>query len=498
MNEWMSGSILTLYYLVLGILALYGLHRMALVLTFYRTRKQAAAEPEEPAEWPVVTVQLPIFNERYVAERLVAAVCGLDYPRGRLEIQVLDDSTDDTREIVAREVARLRDAGHDVHHLHREDRVGFKAGALEAGLRVARGELVAVFDADFVPERDFLRRTVPHFADPGVGMVQARWGHLNRDYSVLTRVQAILLDGHFVVEHAARARGGMCFNFNGTAGVWRRRAIDEAGGWEHDTLTEDLDLSYRAQLKGWRFVFLSDVVAPAELPAEVNAYKSQQHRWAKGSIQTCRKLLGRVLRAPIPLRAKVEATIHLTNNAAYFLMLLLSLLNFPAMVLRRGEAEWMLLAFDLPIFFAATISVVIFFLVSQAASGRSAWRALVWMPPLMGLGMGLAVNNSRAVLSGLFRDGGVFRRTPKYRIEGREGDWSGKSYLQSKDLSFYIEGLLALYFVGCFAAAIHLEMWLSMPFLCLFLHGYAHIFLLGLVPRLGRFRRMEVSEALAG
>jgi cellulose synthase/poly-beta-1,6-N-acetylglucosamine synthase-like glycosyltransferase len=498
MNEWMSGSVLALYYLVLGILALYGLHRMALVATFYRTRRLSPVEPPVPSRWPVVTVQLPIFNERYVADRLIEAVCGLDYPRDQLEIQVLDDSTDDTREIVAHQVARLQAVGFDIHHVFRDNREGFKAGALAAGLEVARGEMIAVFDADFVPGRDFLRRTVPHFADSGVGMVQARWGHLNRDYSLLTRIQAILLDGHFVVEHAARARGGCNFNFNGTAGVWRRQAIEEAGGWEHDTLTEDLDLSYRAQLRGWRFVFLSEVVAPAELPAEINAYKSQQNRWAKGSIQTCRKLLGRVIRAPIPLRARMEAVIHLTNNVAYLLMFALAILIFPAMILRRGEAEWMLLAFDLPIFLSATISVVVFFLVSQHAAGRSVWQALLFMPPLMGLGMGLAVNNSRAVISGFFRDGGVFYRTPKYSIEGKGDEWSDKSYLLGQGLSFYVEGFLTLYFIGCFAAAIYWEMWLSMPFLYLFLHGYIHIFLLGITQRLRRPRRLEVSEALVG
>jgi cellulose synthase/poly-beta-1,6-N-acetylglucosamine synthase-like glycosyltransferase len=485
MNEWMSGSILALYYLILGVLALYGVHRMMLVWAYWRTGSENSATPAEPTSWPVVTIQLPIFNELYVAERLIDAVCAIDYPRDLLEIQVLDDSTDETRACVARHVNKFRQQGFDIHHLHRENRDGFKAGALAAGIEVARGEFIAVFDADFIPTVDFLRRSVPCFQDEEVGMVQARWGHLNRNYSLLTRVQAVLLDGHFVVEHAARHGLGCFFNFNGTAGIWRRRAIEEAGGWEHDTLTEDLDLSYRAQLKGWKFHYLSDLVVPAELPADINAYKSQQHRWAKGSVQTGRKLLLRVLRSPLPWRTKLEAFIHLTNNSTYLLMIALSALIFPAMYLRRGEELWKLLAIDLPLFTAASVSVFIFYAVSQRATcGKSPWHRRLWlMPALMGVGIGLAVNNSRAVLEGLFLDGGVFHRTPKLNIEGRNGGWTNTSYTLNRNLSFYIETFLALYFVVCFALAVHFEMWLSIPFLYLFLHGYTHMFLLGVLPR---------------
>ncbi len=496
MNEWLNGSILTLYYLILGILACYGLHRLVLVITFWRTGRVSPPCPEPPAEWPLVTVQLPIFNEKYVAERLIEAVCGLDYPRDRLEIQVLDDSTDETVPLVARLVEHQRAQGHDIHHVHRRERPGFKAGALAAGLEQARGELVAVFDADFVPEPDFLRQSVPHFADPDVGMVQARWGHINRDYSLLTRAQAILLDGHFVVEHAARHLSGCFFNFNGTAGLWRRQAIEAAGGWAHDTLTEDLDLSYRAQLAGWRFIYLPDLVVPAELPAEINAYKSQQNRWAKGSVQTARKLLGTVLRAPIPIRARLEAFVHLTANSTFLLMVFLSLLIFPAMVLRRGEETWKLLAIDLPLFGAATVSVIIFYAVSQRHAGGSVQRPSRWLwqlPAVMGLGIGLAINNARAVLSGLLSDGGVFLRTPKYRIEGRRDGWASKHYRLPHDVTFYLEAFFAFYFVACFVAAVRLEMWLSIPFLYLFLHGYWHMFLMGLRPLLPRLRRQATQ-----
>ena len=490
MTEWIELSILALYYLILGVLAAYGVHRAHLVVTYWRTRGRGPTCTEGAESRPVVTVQLPIFNERYVAERLIDAVCALDYPPELLEIQVLDDSTDDTKDLVAAVVERHRRNGIDIHHLHRRDRTGFKAGALEAGLQVARGELLAVFDADFLPQPDYLRRTVPHFEDPKIGMVQCRWGHINRDYSRLTRIQAILLDGHFVVEHTARHRSGCLFNFNGTAGIWRRRAIVDAGGWEHDTLTEDLDLSYRAQLAGWTFSYLPDVVVPAELPAEINAYKSQQHRWAKGSIQTGRKLLRRTLGSPLSPRAKLEAFIHLTANFTYLLMACLSVLVFPAMYLRRGDEAWKLLAFDLPLFLAATVSVVVYFVVGQKRDGVPVWRSLLHMPAVMAVGIGLAVNNSRAVWSGLWEDGGVFHRTPKYNIESGGDGWADKVYILRKNLSFYVEAAAAIYFVFCFLAAFYFEMWLSIPFLWLFLQGYAYMTWLGAAPAIrGRVLR---------
>ncbi len=477
-------ALLALYYSVLGTLALYGLHRLVLVVAYYRTRHRAPAPPPPPDEWPVVTVQLPLYNELYVAERLIDAVCALDYPRDRLEVQVLDDSTDETRAIVAARVEHHRRRGVAVEHLHRRDRQGFKAGALAAGLGAARGSLIAVFDADFVPRPDFLRRTVPHFGDPGVGMVQARWEHLNRGYSLLTRIQAILLDGHFIIEHAARNRAGRFFNFNGTAGVWRRRAIEQAGGWRQDTLTEDLDLSYRAQLAGWRFLYLSDVVAPAELPVDVNAFKRQQFRWAKGSMQTARKLLGTVWRAPLPWRVKLEATVHLTNNACYLLMMALSVLVFPAMLLRHGDLV-LLLLLDLPLFLAATVSVLVFYTASQIERGGDWWRELRRLPALMGVGIGLSVNNARAVVAGLTRQGGEFERTPKYRIEHRRDGWLGKRYRVRRDDSVTAEGALALAFAVYFGVAVWRGMWPSLPFLYLFLHGYSYQVALTLAPARG-------------
>ena len=474
--------LLAIYYLVLGVLALYGLHRLALVAVYLRTRNRLPVRPADPEEWPLVTIQLPLYNEMYVARRLIEAACRLDYPRDRLEVQVLDDSTDETSEIVARVVEEQRSLGVDVHHLRRPDRQGFKAGALAAGLRQARGELIAVFDADFVPQPEFLRRTVPHFADPGIGMVQGSWAHINRGYSLLTRAQAILLDGHFLIEHTARHRSGCFFNFNGTAGIWRRQAIEGSGGWQHDTLTEDLDLSYRAQLAGWRLLYLPELAVPSELPVDVNGFKGQQYRWTKGSIQTGRKLRGKILKAPLPWRVKLEAAVHLTNNASYALMVVLALLVFPAMLVRRGTPVLNLLLFDLPLFLAATISVVAFYMASQMAAGLDWRRQLRYLPAVLGVGIGLSVNNARAVLSGLFRRGGTFHRTPKYRIERRGEDWLGKRSRPGQSLWVLAELALAVYFAGCLAYAVSERMWASLPFLYLFVQGYFYMAVMAVAP----------------
>ncbi len=468
--------VVALYYLVLAILAFYGVHRLVLVAIFLAHRRRLVHVPVlQPLVWPRVTVQLPIYNERYVAGRLLDAVARLEYPRDRLEVQVLDDSTDDTSELVAERVAFWRARGLEVQHLRREGRDGFKAGALAAGLAQARGELLAIFDADFVPAPDFLLRAVPSFTDPAVGVVQARWEHLNRASSLLTRAQAVLLDGHFVVEQAARAAAGCFFNFNGTAGIWRRQAIVEAGGWTQDTLTEDLDLSYRAQLAGWRFRFLSEVTVPAELPVDVHAFKRQQFRWAKGSVQTARKLLPRLLAAPLPKRVKLEAAIHLTNNASYPLMVLLALLLFPAMLLRRALEPGRWLALDLPLFLGATAAVIAFYLVSQAVAVGDWRRGVRVLPAVLGLGIGLAVNNARAVLEGLCRDGGIFERTPKYRLEGGGGEWRRLRYRARRGGAIWLEVTLAAYLAVSAAAAVRLGMWWALPFLYLFLQGSVYI-----------------------
>jgi cellulose synthase/poly-beta-1,6-N-acetylglucosamine synthase-like glycosyltransferase len=477
--------ILVLYFFVLSILAIYGWHRYYLVYLYMKNRDKAAGRGVAPPalrEFPPVTIQLPIYNEMYVADRLIDAVCEMDYPRELLEIQVLDDSTDETREIAELAVRRHAARGFDIRCLHRVDRTGFKAGALEAGLKVAKGKFIAIFDADFVPPAHFLARTLPYFAtDERIGMVQARWGHINHDYSLLTKIQSILLDAHFVLEHGGRNRSGCFFNFNGTAGVWRREAIDTAGGWQHDTLTEDLDLSYRAQLIGWRFVFLPDLVSPAEVPVEMISFKSQQHRWAKGSIQTCLKLLPRILRSNQPFAIKAEAFFHLSANFNYLLMSLLSVLMFPAMWVRYNMGWTEMLLIDVPLFAAATLSVCNFYIVSQRELYPD-WRSrLKYLPFLMSIGIGLCVNNTRAVLEAMFGKQSDFARTPKYGIE-REGDeWVGKKYHQSVGVQPIIELALGLYFTGTVFYALINQIYGTLPFLMLFQIGFLYTGLLSIL-----------------
>ncbi|MGC4085681.1 MAG: glycosyltransferase family 2 protein [Vicinamibacterales bacterium] len=469
------------YFFVLIILAFYGWHRYYLVYMYMRNRDKQPKAGQPLSPLPVVTIQLPLYNEMYVADRLVESVCEIDYPRELLEIQVLDDSTDETRGIAEAAVRRFANQGFDIKYYHRTDRTGYKAGALEAGLKVARGEFVAIFDADFLPSPDFLTRLLPHFGDAKVGMVQARWGHINQDYSLLTKIQSILLDGHFVLEHGARNRGGCFFNFNGTAGIWRRVVIEDAGGWQHDTLTEDLDLSYRAQLRGWRFVFVPDVIAPAEVPVEMNAFKSQQHRWAKGSIQTCRKLLPQILAADVPFGVKAEAFFHLTANFNYPLMVLLSILMFPSMVIRYNMGWYEMMLIDVPLFFAATFSVCNFYLVCQREI-HSDWRARIkYLPFLMSIGIGLCINNTKAVFEAMFNKQSEFARTPKYRIEDGQDDWVGKKYRQSVAVQPLIELALGLYFTATVFYALANGIYGTVPFLVLFQIGFLYTGLLSVV-----------------
>jgi len=472
---------LAAYFFVLIILAVYGWHRYYLVYLYLRYRDREARPGAPLSPQPRVTIQLPMYNEMYVADRLIEAVARIDYPRELLEIQVLDDSTDETRGIAEQAVRRLAAEGVDIKYIHRTDRKGYKAGALEAGLKTARGEFIAIFDADFLPNQDFLTRLMPHFADPKIGMVQARWGHINQDYSLLTKIQSILLDGHFVLEHGGRHRAGRFFNFNGTAGIWRRVVIDDAGGWQHDTLTEDLDLSYRAQLRGWRFVFVSDVIAPAEVPVEMNAFKSQQHRWAKGSIQTCRKLLPAILTAKVPLAIKAEAFFHLTANFNYPLMCVLSVLMFPSMVIRYNMGWYEMLLIDVPLFFAATFSVCNFYVVCQRELHRDWKMRLKYLPFLMSIGIGLCINNTRAVFEAIFNKPSEFARTPKYRIEGETDEWVGKKYRQSVAVQPLIEMALGLYFTATVFYALANGIYGTVPFLVLFQIGFLYTGLVSIV-----------------
>ena len=468
-------AVLASYFGVLAILTLYGAHRCYLLWLFARHRRDAPRPAARFVAPPSLTVQIPLHNEKYVAARVIDAVCALDWPKDRLDIQVLDDSTDETSAIVAASVRRWQAAGVPIVHVRRAARDGFKAGALAEGLNSARGEFVAVFDADFVPAPDFARALVDHFTDPGVGMVQARWGHLNRDSSRLTRAQSILLDGHFVLEHAARNRSGRFFNFNGTAGIWRRTCIEDAGGWHHDTLTEDLDLSYRAQLRGWRFVFLSDVIAPAELPVEMGAFKSQQHRWVEGSIQTALKLLPLILRSSLPRRVKIESVVHLTANAGYALMAALAVLIGPAVWLRRGASAHQLALVDLPIVAISFVSIAGFYLVAQREAYGS-WREAVGdIPVLMAVGVGMSVSNAHAVVSGLFPKEREFARTPKHALAACDrAGLAASDYRARLRPETWIELGLGLYFAALVAAAFAGGLWGAVPFLSIFAGGFLY------------------------
>jgi glycosyltransferase involved in cell wall biosynthesis len=434
-------------------------------------------------------VQLPIFNEQYVVDRLLDAVCRLDYPKEKLDIQLLDDSTDETVEVARILVDRYVALGHPVTYIHRENRQGFKAGALEAGLKTAKGEFIAIFDADFVPPPDFLLKCVHHFTDPKVGMVQTRWTHINRNYSLLTQVEAILLDGHFVLEHSARSRSGVFFNFNGTAGMWRRCAIDEAGGWEHDTLTEDTDLSYRAQLKGWKFVYLQDVECPAELPVEMTAFKTQQARWAKGLIQTGKKILPRVLKSDAPFHTKLEAWYHLTANISYPLMIVLSVLLMPAMIIRSWQGYVQMLLIDFPLFVASTMSVSTFYMVSQKELYPKTWyKKLPYVPFLMALGgVGLTISNAVAVIEALVGKKSAFARTPKYRVKQKGEASQAKVYRKRLGIVPWIELAVGAYFAWTVYYAVSTENYFTVPFLLLFVFGYWYTALLSLLQ--GRVER---------
>ena len=477
-------AVMVPYFFVMTILAVYGIHRYALVYNYYKNRKQIAGPTPEISSWPRVTVQLPIYNEKYVIERLVEAIAAFDYPRELLDIQVLDDSTDETKEVARNCVERYRQLGVPVTYIHRDNREGFKAGALQEGLKFAAGEFVAIFDADFIPPADFLRRTVPYFVDPKLAMVQTRWSYINRHYSALTEVEAILLDGHFVIEHSSRFRSGLFFNFNGTAGIWRRAAIEDAGGWQHDTLTEDTDLSYRAQLRGWHFTYLPEIDCPSELPVEMNAFKSQQARWAKGLMQTAKKILPRVLRSDLPTKVKAEAIFHLTANISYPLMVFMSIILLPAMIVRFYQGWVQMLIIDLPLFLASTCSISSFYLAAERALYPKTWkRTFLYLPFVMAVGIGLSVRNAMAVIEAIAGVKSEFVRTPKYRVEAgaQNADaWSKKTYRKSAGWMPFAEVVLGLYFAAAVFYAQQNENYATVPFLLLFVWGYLYTGLMSL------------------
>jgi len=476
--------ILIAYFSILFLLAVYGAYRIKQVVDFWRYRKfvpQPAGKFAE-ADLPRITVQLPLFNELYVVDRLLKAITAFDYPREKLEIQVLDDSTDETVKVAEEVVAHYAKQGFDIHYIHRSDRTGFKAGALENGNKTAKGDLFAIFDADFVPKPDCLRKLVDFFSDPMVGCAQMRWSHINGNYNLLTRLQTIMLDGHFVVEQTTRNRTGGFFNFNGTAGIWRRQAIEMSGGWQHDTLTEDTDLSFRVQLMGWKFVYLLDEDAPAEIPVEINAFKAQQRRWAKGVMQVGLKLYPRIWLAPLPFRVKLEMFFRLTGNISYPLMIVASFLQFPLLLVRYNQPFYHLMVLDLPLLFFSTISVVLFY-------GTAVWylderRAprLLHLPLVMALGIGLAFSNARAVFEALLGVKSEFVRTPKYKVEDTaDATWKRKKYKRKRGWLPLIELSFAVYFLLAIAYSVRLHMWGTIPFLTLFFFGFGYMGLMSLL-----------------
>jgi cellulose synthase/poly-beta-1,6-N-acetylglucosamine synthase-like glycosyltransferase len=451
-----------------------------MIYLYYKHRKQKIAPPGQMTSLPRITVQLPLYNEMYVAERLLNSVAALDYPKDKLEIQVLDDSTDETTGIVARKAAELRGRGFDIHCIRRADRQGFKAGALQNGLQSATGEFIAILDADFVPQPDLLQKTIHYFTDPTIGMLQTRWGHLNEPYSLLTRVQSILLDAHFLIEQTARSRSGRFFNFNGTAGIWRRSCIEDSGGWQHDTLAEDLDLSYRAQIKGWKFLFLPDIVTPAELPVEMNAFKAQQHRWAKGSAQAMKKMLPQLWRATLPLKIKLEGTMHLTSNLGHLMLFTMCLVLRSTAYAGTHEASGgneftKLFLVDVPLFLAASVSVTAFYFCPQVALHAKWWKRILLMPLMMAVGIGLCVNNARAVLEAIFNHKSEFVRTPKAGVQQRTDPWRGIQYRSFRGLIPYLEIAFGLYYTWFLYDVLDHGLWLTAVFIVFFQVGFFYV-----------------------
>jgi cellulose synthase/poly-beta-1,6-N-acetylglucosamine synthase-like glycosyltransferase len=471
------------YFVLMGVLSIYGLHRYWLVYLYFKNRQNVPGPPPELSNWPRVTIQLPIYNERYVIEPLLDAVAQIEYPRELLEIQVLDDSTDETQQVALACVERYQVLGIPIRYLHRNIRTGFKAGALSAGLESATGEFLAMFDADFLPSPDFLRRTVPYFNNSNIAMVQTRWTYVNRNYSALTEVQTMLLDGHFVIEQGARSRSGAFFTFNGTAGVWRRIAIDDAGGWQADTLTEDADISYRAQLRGWKFLYLPEIECPSELPGDMNAFKVQQTRWAKGLVQTAKKILPRVLRSDASLHVKIEAFFHLSANVCYPFMVLLSLLVLPATVVRFHQSWFLKLFIDLTLFTATSCSISAFYLSSQRALYPRTWtRSILYLPLTVAVGIGLSIRNAKAAVEAMLGLRSGFVRTPKLRIESQSAIRLGTRYRSRTGYMPYVEIVLAGYFAFTAIYSIVNKNYGTAPFLALFVSGFLYTGFMSIAP----------------
>ncbi len=480
----MSYALLSLHFLCLFFLCLFGLHRLSMVWRWLRYRKVSAIKPAAFTTLPKVTIQIPLYNEKLVAERIIHAVSKIDYPKDKLQIQIVDDSTDDTSSLVAQAIKPYVEQGINFQHIHRSHRQGYKAGALKAAMDSSSGEFIAIFDADFIPYSSILKDTIDYFNNGKIAMLQFRWEHLNRFDSPLTETQAMMLDAHFSLEQQVRYGSRVLFNFNGTAGIWRAKAIIDAGHWSDDTLTEDLDLSYRAQLNGWKLIYLDNITCPGELPADMNAFKSQQHRWSKGGIQVMKKLLLVVWRSPLSFRHKLESTFHLSNNLAYLIMLFDTIfLLVPSLIIREQHQLGNMLWLDLPLLLLASGGHLIYFFFGQVAQGHSKWRALKNMPRILLLGIQLAFNNAQAAVEALRGKQSEFVRTPK---KGDKIISNTKSLASMKEASllsknFYqavspqgggFELLLGVIYSIVFVWGVYHELWLMLPFLLLLMVGF--------------------------
>mgnify|MGYP003109055586 FL=1 len=483
---WLELIILTLYTGALSFIFVYSISQLNLVYKYRKAKRKNLLPqiPEIPADYnhPVVTVQLPVYNELYVVERLIDAVASIDWPKDKLEIQVLDDSNDETVDLIAAKVAEWQAKGIDITQVIRPERKGFKAGALQYGMKIAKGEFIAIFDADFVPEKDFLKNTVPHFTqDEKIGVVQSRWGHINENYSMLTKLQAFGLNTHFFVEQNGRSSGGHFLNFNGTAGVWRKSCINDAGGWKADTLTEDLDLSYRAQLKGWQIFYVSNTVAPAELPAAMGAIKSQQYRWTKGAAETSKKLLPQVLRSKLSFGTKFHAAFHLLNSAIFICIVITAMLSIPVLFIRNLSTGWVTLLNISSIFLLGYIFLIIFYWNGFKEKREGFWKTLKEFVPqmfmLLSVFLGLSIHNAVAVFEGWIGKKTPFVRTPKFNIKSKKEGWKGNKYFVKKiNPLTVVEGLLSLYFMAGLGLAFYFQDFALLPFHILLSLGFLLVF----------------------
>jgi len=493
----LESAIIVVYSTALILIFMYALAQLNLLFNYIGSKKSSSKGPtfnlSNPAEVPYVTVQLPVYNEMYVMDRLLENIVELDYPSEKIEIQVLDDSTDESVETTAKQIQKLQQQGFNIQQKKKKNRKGFKAGALKEGLEIAKGEFIAIFDADFLPDSDWLQRTIPFFKDEKIGVVQTRWSHINRNYSLLTKVQAFALDAHFTLEQVGRSAKGHFINFNGTAGVWRKECIIDAGNWEGDTLTEDLDLSYRAQLKNWKFKYLEDVETPAELPVVISAARSQQFRWNKGGAENFRKMIGRVFsNKNVSFKTKVHGLLHLLNSTMFLNVLIVAILSIPMLYIKNEYAHLKAYFYVMSFF---VISTLIFFICywfmykkTHGASMKSFVQYIVMFFTFFSIAMGFSLHNSIAVIEGHIGKRSEFVRTPKFNINSLSDNWKNNKYLRKKpSLNVILEGILMLYFgFGMYSAFVVGDQggdFGLFPFHFMLFTGFGFVFFQSLKPR---------------